>query len=168
MSNIHHSKLHRDINSFGVTQKGRCLDALAGEWEGINEAASRLSHGRTRRILLHSLDENPHTGCACFRLIMFKTDKPRVGIGIMDAGYEGRAPDGRRWKDLHYALSGKQTPGMAGASPAYLFSPKFLRAHGGWQNVVWVSPKIASIMGDSLPDGVMVGGETTDMVASTD
>jgi len=58
---------------------------------------------------------------------------------------------------LHYALTGKQTPGMAGASPPYLFSPKFLQGHGGWKSIVWVSPKIAPIMGKKLPDHVEPG-----------
>ena len=160
MSGIHHSQLHREINSFGVADKGRCLDAATGEWEGINAAVSQLSHGRTTRVQLHALDKAPHTGCGCFRLILFTTDAPRPGIGVMAAGYEGRSPDGRSWRDLHYALAGKQTPGVAGASPGYLTSPKFLRAHGGWQSVVWVDPKVAAIMGDVLPKDVEVGPVT--------
>ena len=88
---------------------------------------------------------------------MFQIDEPRPGIGIMDRGYKGRAPDGRTWSDLHYALTGKQTPGMAGGSPAYLASPKFLAAHDGWEGVVWVSPRIAALMGELLPPEVEVG-----------
>ena len=88
---------------------------------------------------------------------MFKTEVPRQGIALMDRQYEGRAPDGRSWKDVHYALTGKQTPGVAGAAPNNLTSPKFLLAHGGWASVVWVSPKIAAIMGDKLPAHVTVG-----------
>ncbi|MDP6381481.1 MAG: hypothetical protein QF662_09070, partial [Phycisphaerae bacterium] len=152
-----HSRLQRDINSFQVAEKGRCLDSATGEWEGLNAKVAEHSHGRTRRVQLHSLDEAPHTGCGCFRLIMFETDKPRRGIAIMSAGYGGHAPDGRSWSDLHYALAGKQTAGMAGASPAYLFSRKFLKAHGGWKSVVWVSPQIAEIMGEELPPGVEAG-----------
>jgi acetyl-CoA decarbonylase/synthase complex subunit beta len=159
MSNIHHSKLHRQVNSFQVMDKGRCLDPVRGEWEGVNAAASQLSHGRTTRVQLHCLDQFPHTGCGCFRMIMFTTDTPRDGIGIMAAGYEGHAPDGRGWPDLHYSLAGKQTPGVAGAAPNYLRSGKFLQAHGGWDAVVWVSPKIAAVMGDDLPDHVDVGPE---------
>ena len=75
----------------------------------------------------------------------------------MEAGYEGAAPDGRSWEDLHYALTGKQTPGMAGIAPNYLRSEKFLKAHGGWDSIVWVSEKIAAIMGDDLPSHVEVG-----------
>ena len=157
MTNIHHSQLHREINSFRVVQKGKVLDALRGEYEGVNAAAAELTQGRTTRIQLHCIDEFPHTGCGCFRLIMFKTELPKPGIGIMDAAYEGASPDGRRWPDLHYALAGKQAPGMAGASPAYLSSETFLQAHGGWSSIVWVSPKIAAMLGGRPPKGVAVG-----------
>ena len=40
MSGIHHSKLHRDINSFVVIDKGQCLDETAGEWDGANRAVT--------------------------------------------------------------------------------------------------------------------------------
>ena len=173
MSSIHHRALHAGINSFGVASKGEPVDAEAGEWSGVNAAAARLSGGRTVRIQLHSLDEAPHTGCGCFQLIMFKTEEPRSGVqsgaggagrklpgvGIMDRKYQGAAPDGRTWRDLHYILGGKQAPGVAGASPSYLRSGKFLKAHGGWKSVVWCSPKIAAIMGGDLPEGVEVGPE---------
>jgi len=58
------------------------------------------------------------------------------------------------------ALAGKQTPGVAGGAPGYLKSEKFLAAHGGWESVVWVSPKIAESMGEDLPEGVTVGTDT--------
>ncbi len=148
MTNIHHSWMHETINSYRVIEKGIRLDPEKGEWSGVNEAAAKHTHGRTPRIFLHSLGEHPHTGCGCFRLILFRTAKPQPGIGIMEAGFEGAAPDGRRWDDLHYALGGKQAPGIAGAAPAYLSSDKFLRDHGGWKSVVWVSPKVAELAGD--------------------
>ena len=157
MSNIHHRVLHAGINSFGVCPKGEAIDPIAGEWSGVNEAVSRLTGGRTTRVQLHSLDEAPHTGCSCFQLIMFKTDIPRAGIGVMRRGFKGQSPDGRTWGDLHYALTGKQVPGLAGGSPAYLFSPRFLDAHGGWEAVCWVSPEIAALMGERLPAHVEVG-----------
>ena len=106
---------------------------------------------------LHSLREFPPTGCGCFGLILFTMDSPRPGIGVMHRGYGGKAPDGRTWWDLHYALAGKQAPGMTGASYGYLKSRKFLRGDGGWKSVTWVSPKVAEAMGDSLPAGVEVG-----------
>jgi len=157
MTNIHHRALHAGMNSFGTTEKGDLLDPVAGEWSGVNAAASRLTGGRTTRIQLHRLDIAPRTGCGCFGLIMFTTERPRKGIGIMHRGWDGRAPDGRSWWDLHYALAGKQAPGLAGASDGYLFSRRFLAAHGGWKDVVWVSPRVAKIAGDRLPPAVQVG-----------
>ena len=156
-SNIHHSKLHRDINSYLPVEKGKCLDPVKGEFEGVNKRAAELSGGRTNRIYLHSLDDFPHTGCACYRIIMFKTDQPKPGVGIMAAGYKGTCPDGRTWNDLRYALTGRQTPGMAGAAPAYLKSERFLADHNGWESVIWVCPKIAAIMGENLPSHVETG-----------
>jgi hypothetical protein len=157
MSNIHHSWLHRGINSFQVVEKGECLDPVRGEWSGVNEAVTRLSKGRTTRIQLHCIDDFPTTGCGCFGFIAFKLNAPGTGIGLMDAGYEGQCPDGRSWLDLKYALGGKQCPGMAGFGAGYLRSPKFIQAHGGWDAVVWVSPKIAAIMGEDLPQGMVIG-----------
>lgn len=159
MTNIHHSIQHRRLNSFQVFPKGKCLNPLKGEWSGANEQIRRLTFGRTRRVLLHTLKDNPHTGCGCFNLILFDTDKPRMGIGIMERFFKGACPDGRTWKDLHYALGGKQAPGFAGASYPYLTSKKFLQADGGWKSVVWVSPTIAKIMGNKLPASVIVGKE---------
>jgi hypothetical protein len=153
MTNIHHRQLHCGMNSFGTCSKGELLDATAGEWSGANQAAAYLTGGRTTRVQLHSLDAAPHTGCGCFQLILFKTDRPRPGIGIMERGYKGQAPDGRTWRDLHYALGGKQAPGFTGAALSYLQSSRFLAAHGGWPSVVWVSPKVAVLVGKRFAPG---------------
>ena len=108
-------------------------------------------------MFLHSVDDFPHTGCGCFGLILFRMAQPKVGIGIMARGEEGHAPDGRTWEDLYYNQAGKQTPGSTGATHAYLQSRKFLQSHGGWKGVTWVSPKVATMMGNDLPDHVEVG-----------
>ena len=41
-----------------------------------------------------------------------------------------------------------------------LRSAKFLQAHGGWNGVVWVSPKVAAFMGEQLPAHATVGDES--------
>ena len=156
MTNIHHRQLHAGINSFGTCPKGNLLDAAAGEWSGVNQAVARLTGGRIARVQLHSLDQAPHTGCGCFQAILFKTSQPRPGIGIMERGYKDQAPDGRTWRDLHYALGGKQTPGLTGAALTYLRSRRFLAAHGGWESVVWGSPKIVALAGKRLVPAVGV------------
>jgi acetyl-CoA decarbonylase/synthase complex subunit beta len=81
---------------------------------------------------------------------MFRTDQPRPGVAIMHAGWEGKAPDGRRWSDLHYELGGKQAPGVSGCSAGYFSSKKFLQAEGGWKSVVWVTGKVAAIAAKRL------------------
>jgi len=159
MSNIHHSKLHRDINSFLALEKGECIDPVRGEWTGINARAREMTDGRTTRIELHALGETPTTGCGCFGLILFKTDRPRPGIGIMHRGWAGRTPDGRTWADLHYALGGKQASGLSGCTWQYLKSPCFLQGERGWANVVWVTAKVAESMGELLPEGIAVCGQ---------
>ena len=157
MSNIHHRALHSNMNSFNACPKREAIDPIAGEYAGLNETMWRLTGGRVKRVQLHALGDAPHTGCGCFKLIMFRTEAPRAGVAIMGRGYKGEAPDGRTWEDLHYALGGKQAPGIAGASPGYLTSRKFLAAEGGWESVVWVTPDIAEIMGSDLPSGVEIG-----------
>ena len=149
--------MYRELNSFDVFEMGHCLEALYGEWSGANAQVTTLSQGRTNRILLHSLDEFPHTGCGCFGLIIFKMTEPLKGIGIMARGKEGLTPDGRTWEDLYYDQTGKQTSGSTGASATYLRSPKFLAAYVGWEGIVWVSPKVADFMGSDLPHHVVVG-----------
>jgi hypothetical protein len=157
MTNIHHATLQAGVNSFQVIDKGRCLHPLRGEWSGVNEHITRMTGGRTRRVFLHYLHEHPHTACGCFRLILFVTNRPRPGVGVMDGQYEGIGPDGRVWKDLYYELAGKQAPGLAGANWTYLRSRRFLQAHGGWDAVVWVSPKVAEFVGGDLRDDIAVG-----------
>ncbi len=144
------------MNSFNACPKREAIDPIAGEYAGLNETMWRLTGGRVKRVQLHALGDAPHTGCGCFKLIMFRTEVPRAGVAIMGRGYKSSAPDGRTWEDLHYALGGKQAPGIAGASPGYLTSRKFLAAHGGWESVVWVTPDIARIMGADLPSDVVV------------
>ena len=85
LTNIHHSRLQRYVNSFCAIDKGQCLDAHRGEWSGVNAHAAKMTQGRTKRVFLHRLDGFPHTGCGCFQMILFRTNTPRAGIGIMGA-----------------------------------------------------------------------------------
>ena len=75
----------------------------------------------------------------------------------MDYSFKGKAPDGRNWRDLHYAIAGKQVPGMVAASFAYLSSPKFLQADGGWKNIIWISPKVAERVKNFKTEDIIVG-----------
>ena len=158
MTNIHHSRMHRDINSFRMIEKGKCLDALRGEWEGVNAAAAELTQGRTTRIQLHCIDEFPHTGCGCFRLIMFKTDLPKPGIGIMDASLrrgDRRTGGAGRTCTMRWRASRRRAWRAAVSRTCRARSS--CRPTSGWSSVVWVSPKVAGIFGGRPPKGIMVG-----------
>lgn len=153
MTNVHHNPLHLDMNLYGVVEKGKLLDSVKGEWDGVNRYATNNTKGRTSRIFLHDMDDYPHTSCSCFRLIIFRMDK---GIGIMDYSFKGKSPDGRNWRDLHYQVGGKQVSGIVTASFDYLLSQKFLAANGGWRDVIWVSSKVADRAKQFMHDHIEV------------
>ena len=134
-----------------VIRKGRCLDALRGEWEGVDEAARRLSDGQIERVFLHSLGEFPHSSCGCFHYLAFRI--ARLGIGVMERGFEGTAPNGETWDTLANRAGGKQADGVTGLSAGYFRSPRFLRGEGGWSSVVWTTSKVLDEVRDLLPEG---------------
>jgi len=140
-----------------VIGKGRCLDARRGEYEGVNEAARRLTRGVIQRVYLHSLTGYPHSSCGCFHYLAFRIEGH--GIGVMHRGYSGRAPNGETWDSLANRAGGKQADGVTGLSAGYLRSPEFLRGDGGWESVVWVTKKTLDQVRDMLPAGSLPATE---------
>ena len=140
-----------------VIPKGRRLDPERGEYEGVNEAARRLSQGVVQRVFLHGLDEFPHSSCGCFHYLAFRI--PGLGIGVMDRGYEGRAPNGETWSSLANRAGGKQADGVTGLSLGYLRSPKFLQADGGLAAAVWMPTEVLEQVRDLLPEGKLPATE---------
>ncbi len=132
-----------------MVDKGRCIDPLRGEYEGVNEAVRRLSDGAIQRVYLHSLRDFPHSSCGCFHYLAFEIEG--CGIGIMDRSFPGKAPNGETWDSLANRAGGKQTPGITGISAGYLRSPDFLKADGGLKSVVWVTAKVMDQIEDLLP-----------------
>ena len=122
-------------------EKGNCLNAEKGEYEGVNATTEALTEGRTKRVFLHSIFEHPHTACSCFQGVAFYISEVD-GIGLMDRAFKGVAPDGRSWDDIANAAAGKQAPGYAAFGRDYPKSPKFLRGDGGWNRVVWMSQEL--------------------------
>jgi len=132
-----------------VVPKGRCLDPERGEWEGINEAASRLTDGQIERVFLHSLREFPHSSCGCFHYLAFRLDDQ--GLGIMNRGFGGAAPNGATWHTLANKAGGKQADGVSGLSADHFRSPRFLQADGRWHAVVWTTPKVREEISGIVP-----------------
>jgi len=131
------------------------LDEAAGEYAAINAAVTKLSDGRVTRVHLHSLRQFPHTSCGCFGFIAFWMDKEQ-GIGVMERGYAGSAPGSITWDYLANAAGGKQSPGLAGISGAYLRSRRFLAGDGGRAAIRWLSPKAYEKVKDLLPPDAKV------------
>jgi len=134
-----------------LVDKGACLDPVRGEYEGVNEAARRLSDGQMQRVFLHSLRDFPHSSCGCFHYLAFEIEG--CGIGVMNRGFPGHAPDGETWDTLANRAGGKQAPGITGLSAGYLRSPDFLKADGGLASVVWVTTNVMEQIRDVLPAG---------------
>jgi acetyl-CoA decarbonylase/synthase complex subunit beta len=140
-----------------VILKGRCLDAERGEYEGVNEAARRLSRGVIERIFLHSLEGFPHSSCGCFHYLAFRIDG--FGTGVMNRGFRGTAPNGETWDSLANKAGGKQADGVSGLSLGYLRSPKFLQGDGGLAGVVWMPYDVLEQVRDLLPPDALPATE---------
>ncbi len=132
-----------------LVPKGRCIDAERGEYEGVNDAARRLSDGAIQRVFLHSLDDCPHSSCGCFHHLAFRIEGR--GTGVMHRGFEGAAPNGETWDLLANRAGGKQADGVTGLSTGYLRSPLFLKGDGCLEGVVWTTTKVLEEIRDLLP-----------------
>ncbi|MCX7014676.1 MAG: hypothetical protein NTW86_19365 [Candidatus Sumerlaeota bacterium] len=140
----------QDVDLRAGIPAGTALDPLRGEYDSVNQAASRVTGRKIERVFLHSVRDYPHSNCGCFHFLAFWMEE-RQGIGVMERNYKRSAPGGRTWDQLANAAGGKQCPGLAGASPAYLRSPKFLQGDGGHAAIRWLSPKAFKIIQDLLP-----------------
>ncbi len=146
-----------------VVDKGRVLNELKGEYEGVNASTATRTDGRVTRVFLHSIFDYPHTACSCFQNIAFYI--PEVdGIGLMHGGYDGSAPNGATWNHLANLVAGRQYKGGAASfSVNYLKSPKFLQGDGGWNRIVWMTRYLFDAAGQSVPSHLRSSIATEDM-----
>jgi acetyl-CoA synthase len=138
-----------EINPTGPNQpiaKGRTIDGLKGEWEGVNKFVYQHSNHKVERFCGYSLLEAPMTSCGCFECIVAILPLAN-GIMVVNREHNGMTPSGMTFGDLASVTGGgAQTPGFLGVGRLYLSSPKFLAADGGVKRIVWM-PK-------SLKEGV--------------
>jgi acetyl-CoA decarbonylase/synthase complex subunit beta len=138
-------------NPSQIIEKGECLDPLRGEYAGVNKSTAVRTEERVTRVYLHSIFNYPHTACSCFQNIAFYL--PHVdGIGLMNRGYKGHAPDGATWTTLANKIAGRQYhKGIASFSVGYMQSPKFLQGDGGWNRIVWITTNLKKAAGNAIP-----------------
>jgi len=130
-----------EINPTGPNQpiaKGRTIDHVKGEWEGINKFVYQYSGHKVERFCAYSLMEAPMTSCGCFECIVAVLPMAN-GVMIVNREYNGETPSGMTFGDLaSVAGGGAQTPGFVGVGRLYISSPKFLAADGGLKRLVWM------------------------------
>ncbi|MDD1656800.1 MAG: CO dehydrogenase/CO-methylating acetyl-CoA synthase complex subunit beta [Methanomicrobiales archaeon] len=146
-------KIACEIAPAGANQpvaRGRVIDALRGEFEGVNEFVRKASHGEVSRCALYGIMEYPMTCCGCFECVAAVL--PDVnGFMVVNREYTGDTPMGMTFSTLAGTIGGgAQTPGFAGISKGYILSERFLQAEGGIRRLVWMPRILREELGDRL------------------
>jgi len=119
-------------------KKGRVIDQVKGQWQGINEFVYLHSHKTLEIFNAYSLIEYPMTSCGCFECISCVLPLTN-GVMTVYRNYTGMTPSGMKFSTLAGMVGGGvQTPGFVGHSKHYIGSQKFLRAEGGVMRIVWM------------------------------
>jgi acetyl-CoA decarbonylase/synthase complex subunit beta len=132
-------------------ERGEQLDALRGEYTGVNEAVKKKSLGEITRVELYTAFGHPHTSCGCFEAVAFYV--PEVdGFGIVHRGFKDVTVNGLPFSTLADSTAGgRQIDGFHGISIEYMRSPKFLQADGGWNRVVWMPKEVMERVKSFIP-----------------
>jgi len=142
-----------EINPVGCNQpvpKGRCLDPVKGQWEGINQFVYDHSNRATERLNLYSLMEDPMTSCGCFECILAIVPEAN-GVMIVNREYPGMTPCGMPFSTLAGSVGGgNQTPGFLGVGRLYVTSRKFISAEGGLKRLVWMPKELKDFLAERL------------------
>ena len=147
------ARIAYEIAPAGANQpvpKGEAVDAVYGEFAGVNRFVKKASHGEVDRVSLYSMIENPMTACGCFECIAAIV--PEVnGILIVSREFTGETPLGMTFSTLAGTIGGgAQTPGFIGISKNYILSDRFLAAENGITRVVWMPSSLKEELGDRL------------------
>jgi acetyl-CoA synthase len=133
-----------EMNPHGPNQpikKEETLDAVKGQWKGVNQYLEVASNGNLERFNAYSMMEDPMTSCGCFECITAILPETN-GVMIVNREFEGMTPVGMSFSTMAGQIGGGiQTPGFIGMGKLYISSKKFISADGGIERVVWM-PKI--------------------------
>jgi acetyl-CoA decarbonylase/synthase complex subunit beta len=145
------AKVDPEGPQFPISKEGM-KDAIAGEYEPINEMAAKRSGGEYNVMKLYTFFDAPHTSCGCFETIGFYM--PEVdGIGLADRDFKGATPNGLPFSTMAGQTGGgKQVVGFLGMGILYYFSTKFLQADGGWRRIVWMSKGLKERVKAGIPE----------------
>lgn len=132
-------------------ERGEQLDALRGEYSGVNETVKKKSLGEITKVELYTAFGHPHTSCGCFEAVAFYV--PEVdGFGIVHRGFKDVTVNGLPFSTLADSTAGgRQIDGFHGISIEYMRSPKFLQADGGWNRIVWMPKEVRERVKNFIP-----------------
>ncbi|MBU4149461.1 MAG: CO dehydrogenase/CO-methylating acetyl-CoA synthase complex subunit beta, partial [Candidatus Omnitrophica bacterium] len=147
------AKASNELNPSGPNQpvkKGQCLDAVKGEWIGVNEAVAQKSNRTIERFCGYSIIDSPETSCGCFECIV--AILPEVnGFIVVNREYPGMTPVGIGFSTLAGTIGGgQQTPGFMGVGRLYITSKKFISAEGGLKRIVWMPKELKEALSDKI------------------
>jgi acetyl-CoA decarbonylase/synthase complex subunit beta len=132
--------------------KGKILDAVRGEYEGLNKIAQQKSLGTCDRVYLYSAFGYPHTSCGCFQAIVFYIPEADA-FGVVHRDFRGETVIGEPFSRMAGAASGgRQIEGTLGTGLEQLRSPKFIQADGGLARIVWLPKEIKERYKDILEE----------------
>jgi len=147
------AKASQEIAPTGPNQpikKGEAVDAVKGQWTGVNQAVFDLTHGKLERFNTYSLMEDPMTSCGCFEVIVAMTADAQAAIAV-NREYPGMTPVGMKFSTLAGSIGGgRQTPGFIGVGRKYLLSKKFISADGGLLRIAWMPKDLKNAMADGI------------------
>lgn len=142
-----------EINPQGCNQpvvKGRTIDEVKGQWEGVNRFVYQKSNGSLERFNAYSIMEDPMTSCGCFECIMAIVPEGN-GFMIVNREFPGMTPCGMPFSTLAGSVGGgSQTPGFLGVGRLYVASRKFISADGGLARMVWMPKELKEFLRDKL------------------
>ncbi len=142
-----------EMNPRGPNQpiaKGETLDAVKGQWKGVNEYLEVASNGNLKRFNAYSMMEDPMTSCGCFECITAILPETN-GVMIVNREHEGMTPVGMTFSTMAGQIGGGiQTPGFIGMGKLYITSKKYISADGGIERVVWMPSILKEEIHDRL------------------
>jgi acetyl-CoA synthase len=137
-----------EINPTGPNQpvdKGECLDANYGQWQGVNEFVFQASRQKIERYNFYTIINDPMTTCGCCECIAAVLPLCN-GVMTVNREYAEMTPCGMKFTTLAGTIGGGiTTPGFIGHSKFNICQKKFLAGDGGIKRVVWM-PKMLKDM----------------------
>ncbi len=132
-------------------EKGKCLDSVNGEYEGVNEITKKKSMGTVKKVYLYSMFGYPMTACGCFECIAFYI--PEVdGIGVVHRPYKQPTVNGLTFATMAGQTGGGiQAEGFLGIAVEFMRSEKFFSADGGWKRIAWLPSDLKQSVKDAIP-----------------